>query len=126
MGYRLVPEGSPESPVQCRILLHFCRHDFVLSNLLLHGQTFVLRVLIGPSEIQTLAVTRISIRTDDLPVLCLRHELEGGHRFKVCKFLWSVGEIHTEASGYEKILRTFGFLPLYRCTASEQQSNSES
>src|SRR3989449_7710506 len=74
------PPRTPEAPVHGGALLGLRRLESLLGDLLLQGETLVLRVRLLIADVEAIAAVRVGIAVDQVPVLRLRHHLERKQR----------------------------------------------
>src|SRR2546426_12263572 len=82
------PPRTPEAPVHGGALLGLRRLEPLVGDLLLQGETFVLRVCLRISDVEAIAAVRIGVAVDQVPVLRLRHDLERRERAELLFSFW--------------------------------------
>src|SRR6266404_254841 len=115
------PPRTPEAPVHGGALLGLRGLESLLGDLLLQGETLVLRVRLLIADVEAIAAVRVGIAVDQVPVLRLRLHLERGERAELLFSLRRVGRLRAEAGGHEEVSRVPRLLPAHRGAAAHRE-----
>src|SRR5207253_5772537 len=124
-AYSLTTHRFPEAPVDGRALLGLRRLEPLVGDLLLEGETLVLRVRLLVTDVEAVAAVRVGIAVDDVAILRLRDQFQRRYRTELLRLRRRVGWLRREPGRHEEVSRVPRLVPAHRGAATQRDCRRE-